>query len=75
MCNNMRWELRSHVVCRDINVIYYLKCNMWDNKETYIAKMVGDNVVRFKSRIISTAVILKQVIPLINFLYTYIPVP
>ena len=28
MSNNMRWELRSHVTCRDINVIYYLKCNM-----------------------------------------------
>ena len=26
MSNNMRWwELRSHVTCRDINVIYYLK--------------------------------------------------
>ena len=51
MSNNMRWELRSHVTCRDINVIYYLKCNMCDHKETYIGKTVGDNVVGFKSRI------------------------
>ena len=28
MSNNMRWELRSHVTCRDINVIYYLKWNI-----------------------------------------------
>ena len=47
----MRWELCSHVTCRDINVIYYLKCNMCDYRETYIGKTVGDNVVGFKSRI------------------------
>ena len=47
----MRWELHSHVTCRDINVIYYLKCNMCDHKETYIGKTVGDNVAGFKSRI------------------------
>ena len=51
MSNNMRWELRSHVTCRDINVIYYLKCNVCDHKEMYIGKMVGNNVVGFKSRI------------------------
>ena len=48
MSNNMKWELRSHVTCRDINVIYYLKCNMCDRKETYFGKTVGDNVVGFK---------------------------
>ena len=46
----MRWELHSHATCRDINVIYYLKCNMCDHKETYIGKAIGDNVVSFKSR-------------------------
>ena len=46
MSNNMKWELRSHVTCRDINVIYYLKCNTCDHGKT-----VGDNVVGFKSRI------------------------
>ena len=51
MSNNMRWELRSHVTCRDINVMYYLKCNMRDHKKTYIGKTVGNNTVGFKSRI------------------------
>ena len=50
MSNNMRWELRSHVTCRSINIIYYLKCNMCKKKETYIGKTVGDNIVGFKSR-------------------------
>ena len=43
--------LHSHVTCRDINVIYYLKCNMCDHKETYIGKTVSNNAVGFKSRI------------------------
>ena len=51
MSNNMRWELRSNEICRDINVIYYLKYNMCDHKEMYIGKTVGDNLVGFKSRI------------------------
>ena len=46
MSKNMRWELCSQVTCRDINVIYYLKCNICDHKET-----VGDNIFGFKSRI------------------------
>ena len=50
MSNNMRWELRSHVTCRSVNIIYYLKCNMCKKKETYIGKTVGDNIVGFKSR-------------------------
>ena len=37
----------SHVAWRDINVIYYLKCNMCDHKETYIGKTIGD-VIGFK---------------------------
>ena len=47
----MRWELRSHVTCRDINEIYYLKCNICDHKETYIGKTVDNNVVGCKSKI------------------------
>ena len=53
----MRWELRSHITRRDINVIYYLKCNyymllkMCDHKEAHTGKAVGDNVFGFKSRI------------------------
>ena len=31
--------------------MYYLKCNMCDHRETYTGKIVGDNVVGFKSRI------------------------
>ena len=51
MSNNLRWELRSDVTCRDINVIYNLKCNMCDHKERYNGKTVCDNAVGFKSRI------------------------
>ena len=50
MSNNMRWELRLHVTCRSINIIYYLKYNMCKKKEIYIGKTVGDNIVEFKSR-------------------------
>ena len=35
MSNNMRWELRSHVTCRDIDIINYLECIMCDHKEMY----------------------------------------
>ena len=38
------------VTCRDINKIYYLKCNLCDHKESYVGKTVGD-VVGFKIRI------------------------
>ena len=51
MSNDMRRKLRSHVTCRHINVVYYLKCNRCEHKETYIGKTVGDNVAGFKSRI------------------------
>ena len=50
MSNNVRWELRSHVTCRSINIIYYLKCNMCKKKETYIGKTVAHNIVGCKSR-------------------------
>ena len=51
MYNNMKWELRSHVTYWDVNVMYYLKCNMCDHKGRYIGKTVGNYVVGFKSRI------------------------
>ena len=47
----MKWELRSHVTCRGINIMYYLKCNMCHHKETYIGKTNRENVVGLKSRI------------------------
>ena len=48
----MRWELRSDVTCRSINMIYYLKCNMCKKKETYIGKIIigKTDIVRFKCR-------------------------
>ena len=48
--NNMRWELRSHVTCRSINIFYYLKYNMCKKKESYIRKTDGDNIAGLKSR-------------------------
>ena len=45
----MKWELRSHVTCKEINVIYCLKCNMCYHKETYNGKTVGNYVVGFRS--------------------------
>ena len=75
MSNHMRWELRSHVTCRNINEIYYLKCNICDHKETYIGKTVDNNVVGCKSKSISTLVIVEQVLPLVNFPYMYITAP
>ena len=48
--NNMRLELRWHVTCKSINIIYYLKCNMCMQKKTYIGKTVCDNIVGFRSR-------------------------
>ena len=51
MSNNMRWEICQRVTCREINVIFYLKCNICGHKETHIGKAVGDNVVGFKSKI------------------------
>ena len=75
MSNNMRLELRSYVTCTDINVIYCLKYNMCDNKEMYIGKTVCDDVVGVKVELISILVIVEQVLPLVNFRYTYITVP
>ena len=40
MPNNMIWELRSHVTCKSINIIYYSQCNMCKKKETYIGKTI-----------------------------------
>ena len=54
--NNMRWELRSHVIWRDINVIYYLNCDMCDHKETCIRKTVSDNFVVVKAESINSLV-------------------
>ena len=45
------WDImQSHVTCRSINIIYYLKCNTCKKKEIYIGKTVGNHIVIFKSR-------------------------
>ena len=75
MYNNMNWELRSHVTCKEINVTNYLKCNICDHKETYNGKRVGNYLVGFRSRFNHMLVIAGQVLPLVNFPYTYITVP
>ena len=50
MSNGLIWEIRRNITCKDINVIYYLKCNMCNKKTTYIGKTIGDLTVGFKSR-------------------------
>jgi len=50
MSNGLTWEIRSYITCRSCNVVYYLKYNMCDQKETYIGKTIGDNTSGFKSR-------------------------
>ena len=70
MSNSMRWELRSHVTCRGINVIYYLKC-----KKRILEKRPAIMLLALKVESISTLVIVEQVFPLVNFPYTYIIVP
>ena len=73
----MRWELRSHVTCRDINVLlmYYLKYNMRDHKKRILEKRLGTMLLVLKAESIITSVILEQVFLLVNFQYTYIIVP
>ena len=36
------------ITCRSVNIIYYLKCDMSNKKETYIEKTVRDFNVGFK---------------------------
>ena len=75
MSKNMTWELCSHVIFGDLIGIYYLKCNICDHKEIYIANVVADNVADFKAHSINTLVTVELEFPLVNFLYTYIFVP
>ena len=67
MSNNMRWELRSHVTCRDIIVIYYLKCNMWAIKKRTLEKRLAIMLLVLKAELISILVIVEQILPLVNF--------
>ena len=41
----------SEIDCHSVNVIYYLKCKMCSEKETYIGEKIEDNTKGFKARI------------------------
>ena len=69
MSNNMRWKLPSCIMCGDINVIYYLKCNMCGYKETYIGKLVDDSFLDFKSRVNQYSSECRWEFRLLNFSY------
>ena len=43
MPNGEVWEIRKKIDCHSVNVIYYLKCKMCNEKETYIRETIGDN--------------------------------
>ena len=51
MSNGQVWEIRREIDCLSVNVIYYMKCKMRNEKETYIRKTIGDNTKGFKVRI------------------------
>ena len=51
MPNGQVREIRREIDCHSVNVIYYLKCKMCNEKETYIGKTKGDNMKGFKVRI------------------------
>ena len=51
MSNGQVREIRREIDCHSVNVIYYLKCKMCNEKETYIGKTKGDNTKGFKVRI------------------------
>ena len=73
--NYMKWEFRSHVTCRDINVIYYLKSNMCDIKKRILGKRLAIMLLVLKVESINILVTVEQVFTLVNFPYTYIIVP
>ena len=51
MLNGQIWEIRREIDCHSVNVIYYLKCKICNEKETYIGKTIRDNTKGFKVRI------------------------
>ena len=48
MSNGQVREIRREIDCHSVNVIYYLKCKMFNEKETYIGKRIGDNTKGFR---------------------------
>ena len=51
MSNAQVWEICRKTDCHSVNVIYSLKCNMCNEKETYIGKTKGGNAKGFNIRI------------------------
>ena len=51
MSNGQDLEIRSEIECHSVDAIYYLKCKMCNEKETYIGKTKGDNTNQLKVRI------------------------
>ena len=51
MSNGQVWEIRREVNCHSVKIIYYLKCKMRYENETYIGKTIGENTKGFKVRI------------------------
>ena len=49
--NAQIWEICWETDCHLVNVIYYLKCKMCDEKEPYTGKTKGDNRKGFKVKI------------------------
>ena len=50
MSNGQVWEIRKEIDCHSVNVIYYLKYKMCNEKETYIGERIGDNTEGFKQK-------------------------
>ena len=38
MSNGQVWKIRREIDCHSVSVIYYVKCKMCNEKETYIGK-------------------------------------
>ena len=51
MLNGQDLEIRSEIDCHSVDAIYYLKCKMCNEKETYIGKTKRDNTKPFKVKI------------------------
>ena len=69
MSNNMRWELPSYVMCGDINVIYYLKCNTCGIRKHILENWLMIVFLTLKAESINTLVNVEWEFRLLNFSY------
>ena len=51
MPNGQICGIRREIDCQSVSVIYYVKCKMCNEKETYIGKTIRDNTKGSKVRI------------------------